>query len=181
MFDVLKMSAQRSTQLFESTGYRRQETINTAIQKMSQGFCLKSDLTPAQLGYIFENYPDATTVRVASAGLHGGRHYSIHDLIGHSVSSMVYVVSNHENFTKLIASKLEADFTARNPSAHSRIRASFTSFMHENNLHWSRCCGNNTVLQNKTIRDKLTTLSNKTGKTPIELISDFLDSALVNN
>lgn len=175
------MSAQEPTQLFDFTGYRRQETINTAIDKMSDGFCLKSELTPAQLGYIFENYPDATTIRIASAGLHGGRHYSIHDLIGHSVSSMVYVVSDHDNFTKSVSMKLEADFRGKNPSPDSRIRASFTSFMHENKLHWSRCCGNNTVLQNKTIRDKLATLSNRTGKTPTEIISGLLDSALISN
>lgn len=175
------MSARGPTQLLDFTGYRRQETINTAIEKMSEGFSLKSELTPAQLGYIFENYPEATTVRVASAGLHGGRHYSIHDLIGHSVASMVYVVSDHGNFTKCVSAKLEADFRAKNPSPDSRIRASFTSFMHENKLHWSRCCGNNSVLQNRTIRDKLATLSHRTGKTPTEIISGLLDSALVSN
>jgi hypothetical protein len=171
------MSALKTNQLLELGGYR-QETAEAAISKMSRGFCLKSELTPAQLGYVFGNYPDAATIKIASAGLHGGRHYSIHDLIGHSVSGMVYVVTNHQSFTNTMASKLELDFTTKNPAPSSRIRASFTSFMHENKLHWSRCCGNNTILQNKSIRDKLTTLSNKTGKTSTEIISDLLDSAL---
>jgi hypothetical protein len=160
---------------------RRQETINSATGKIREGFCLKSKLTPAEIGFIFESYPNAATIRVESAGLHGGRHYSIHDLIGHSVNGMVYIVTEYERFNTFMSLSLEKDFLKRNPEPDSRIRASFTSFMHENKLHWSKCCGANTLLQNKVIREKLRTLSSKTGKTSAELISDLLDNALTNS
>lgn len=115
-------------------------TISSANEKISTGYCLKSDLTTAERVYIFEHFTDAAVISIASAGLHGGRHYSIHDLLGHSVSSMVYVVTNITKFNEFISRELERDFLTRNPEADSRIRSSFTSFMHENKLHWSMCC-----------------------------------------
>jgi len=122
-------------------GTRKQETVESAGVKMRDGFCLKSTLTTAEIGFIFENYEQASTIKITSAGLHGGRHYSIYDLLGHSVNGMNYVVVDHHSFNRYISMKLENDFELKNPQAGSRIRASFTSFIHENKLHWSRCCG----------------------------------------
>ena len=129
--------------VFEPLKVRRQETIHSASEKIQVGFCVKSRLTPAEIGFIFDSYPDAATIRIESAGLHGGRHYSIHDLIGRSVNGMVYVVTDYQRFNCFISLLLERDFLKRNPNPQSRIRASFTSFMHENKLHWSKCCGAN--------------------------------------
>jgi hypothetical protein len=175
------MSTLNPNQILEPPRTRRQETINSATEKLKDGFCIKSRLSPAEVGFIFESWPDAATIRVESAGLHGGRHYSIHDLIGHSVNGMVYVVTEYERFASFMSLLLERDFLKKNPKPDSRIRASFTSFMHENKLHWSKCCGANTLLQNKVIREKIRALSSKTGKTSTELISDLLDSALINS
>jgi hypothetical protein len=122
------------------TKKRKTGTINSACEKVRAGYCPKSDLTVAEKSYILEHFPDAAIVNIASAGLHGGRHYSIYDLLGHSVASMVYVVTNLAQFNKFISLELERDFRKKNPEADSRIRSSFTSFMHENKLHWSMCC-----------------------------------------
>jgi len=157
---------------------RRRETIDSAIAKLRDGFCLKSELTTAEIGFIFENYEQASTIKITSAGLHGGRHYSIYDLLGHSVNGMNYVVVNHNAFNKYISMKLENDFLLKNPQADSRIRASFTSFIHENKLHWSKCCGNHSTARNKAIREKLRALSAKTGKSHSQIVSDLLDAAL---
>ncbi len=53
---------------------------------------------------------------------------------------MVYVVTDMPSFSKFMGSTLERDFKNKNPAADSRIRSSFTSFIHENKLHWSMCC-----------------------------------------
>ncbi|MGA2874921.1 MAG: hypothetical protein ABSE82_05185 [Nitrososphaerales archaeon] len=97
-------------------------------------------MTKAEVDYIFKNIPGAAIIKIESAGLHGGRHYSIHDLIGHSVGGMVFVVTNMTQFTEFMSLELERDFRNTNPEPESRVRASFTSFMHENKLHWSECC-----------------------------------------
>jgi len=176
------MNQSVSEQMLEVSGFaigRRRDTINSASDKMSGGFCAKAELTPAELGFIFENYPEAATIKIGSAGLHGGRHFSIHDLIGHSVSGMVFVVTDFEKFNKQISERLETDFLRTNPSSSSRIRASFTSFMHENKLHWSRCCRNNIVMHNRTIREKLREISSRTGKTHAEILTELLDAAVL--
>ena len=170
------MSSETQDQLLLFT--RRQETIDSAVEKIKTGFCLKSELTTAEIGFIFENYEHASTIRITSAGLHGGRHYSIYDLIGHSVNGMNYIVTEHTSFNQCMSVKLEQDFMKKNPKADSRIRASFTSFMHQNKLHWSKCCGNHSILQNKVIREKLRKLSIKTGKSHAQILSELLDNAL---
>lgn len=157
---------------------RRRETIECAEQKIANGFCLKSELTQAERGAIFENHENAAIIRISSAGLHGGRHFSIHDLLGHSVNGMNYVVVNHERFTEYISTQLEIDFIKKNQGAGSRIRASFTSFMHENKLHWSKCCGAHSTAQNRAIREKLRKLSIRTGKDHSQILSELLDNAL---
>jgi len=119
---------------------RKLETISSAREKMLAGYRLKSDFTVAERCHILENFPDAAVIRIESAGLHGGRHYSIYDLIGHSINGMVYLVTNTHQFNQFISAELERDFKNKNPEADSRIRAPFTSFMHENKLHWSMCC-----------------------------------------
>jgi hypothetical protein len=166
------------TQVLEFAGTRRQETAQSALGKMKGGFCLKSALTSAETGFIFESYEQALTVRVTSAGLHGGRHFSIYDLIGHSVNGMNYVVTDLSKFNQYMSLKLENDFMKKNPEAGSRIRASFTSFMHENNLHWSRCCGNNATRQERAIHEKLRMLSSRTGKSHREILTELLEGAL---
>ena len=174
------MSDKTQNQILEF-GIRRQETIESAITKMRGGFCLKSELTSAQIGFIFENYEQASTIKITSAGLHGGRHYSIYDLLGHSVNGMNYIVTDHNSFNKHMSMTLENDFLLKNPQADSRIRASFTSFIHENKLHWSKCCGNHSAAQNKAIREKLRALSIKTGKSHSQIVSELLDFALNQN
>ena len=159
---------------------RRQETIGSAMRKVSNGFCPRADLTPAELGVVFENNEHASIIKINSAGLHGGRHFSIHDLLGHSVSRMTYVVTDHESFAKYISAQLENDFLKKNQDAGSNIRASFTSFMHENKLHWSRCCGNHSTTQKRAIREKLRRLSHRTGKSHTQILTELLDSALTN-
>lgn len=163
----------------ESVSSRNERTINSAREKIARGFCEKSELTPSELGYIFGNFSDAATIKIESAGLHGGRHYSIYDLLGHSVRGMVYVVTDHERFSSYMSTRLEADFLKINPNPDSRIRASFTAFLHENKLHWSKCCRSNITSQNKVIREKLRLLSSKTGKSHSDIISELLDSALL--
>ena len=167
------MNTLNPNRMLEPQKVRRQETIDSAMEKIQDGFCIKSRLTPAEIGFIFETHRDAATIRIESAGLHGGRHYSIHDLIGRSVNGMVYVVTDYERFNNFISLLLERDFLKRNPKPESRIRASFTSFMHENKLHWSKCCGANALLQNRVIHEKLKVLSRKTGKTSTEIISEL--------
>jgi hypothetical protein len=170
------MSSETQNQVLEFT--RKQETIDSALEKIRAGFCLKSEITAAEIGFIFENYEHASTIRITSAGLHGGRHYSIYDLLGHSVNVMNYIVTEHTSFNHYMSLKLEEDFMKKNPKADSRIRASFTSFMHENKLHWSKCCGNHSIQQNRVIREKLRTLSIKTGKSHAQILSELLDNAL---
>ncbi len=170
--------SQNQNQVLEFSLERRRETITSALDKMRDGFCLKSELTPAEIGFIFENYEHASTIKISSAGLHGGRHYSIHDLLGHNVNGMNYIVTEHTRFHKYISFALQNDFLSKNPDPDPHIRASFTSFMHENKLHWSKCCGNNTTVQNKLIREKLRELSTKTGKSHVEILSELLDNAL---
>lgn len=172
------MNTLEPNQVFELGAARRRETIESAIQKLTEGFCLKSELTSAELGVIFEKYEHASIIKIASAGLHGGRHFSIHDLLGHSVNGMNYVVTNHERFTAHISTRLESDFLKKNREAGSRIRASFTSFMHENKLHWSRCCGGHSRVQKKAIRDKLRRISIRTGKSHTQILSELLEMAL---
>jgi hypothetical protein len=87
-----------------------------------------------------ENFPEASIVEIGSVGLYGGKHYSIHDLLGYSVQGMVYVVANIPLFRAFMSAKLESDFLRRNPSPSQGVRAAFTAFMHQNKLHWSRCC-----------------------------------------
>jgi len=127
------------SQILETKRWRA-DTINSALDKVISGYCLKSNLTKAEVDYIFKNIPGAAIIKIESAGLHGGRHYSIHDLIGHSVGGMVFVVTNMTQFTEFMSLELERDFRDTNPEPESRVRASFTSFMHENKLHWSECC-----------------------------------------
>ena len=105
------------------TRKRKANTINSALEKVISGYCLKSNLTRGEMDYIFENFRDAAIIKIESAGLHGGRHYSIHDLIGHSVRGMVYVVTNTVLFDEFISLELERDFRNTNPEADSRIRA----------------------------------------------------------
>ncbi len=124
------------------TKKRKVDTISSASEKMKAGYCLKSKLTTAEIGYIRENFRESSIIKVESAGLHGGRHYSIYDLLGRSVTGMVYVVSDIVRFNQFMSMTLEHDFRGTNPKANSRIRSSFTSFMHENKLHWSMCCKN---------------------------------------
>lgn len=104
------------------------------------GLLFKIKSNKSEIDYIFRNITGAAIIKIVSAGLHGGRHYSIHDLIDHSVSGMVYVVTNIIQFNEFMSLELERDFATTNPEPDSRIRASFTSFMHENKLHWSGCC-----------------------------------------
>ncbi len=118
------MSSETQNQMLEFT--RRQETIDSALEKIKTGFCLKSELTAAEIGFIFENYEHASTIKITSAGLHGGRHYSIYDLLGHSVNGMNYVVTEHTSFNQWMSLKLEEDFMKNNPKAGSRIK----SFLH---------------------------------------------------
>lgn len=161
-------------QVLEFVGTRRQETIESALVKTKDGFCLKSELTSSEIGFIFENYYQASTIRVTSAGLHGGRHFSIYDLIGHSINGMNYAVTDHRKFNEHMSLKLESDFVKNNPRAGSRIRGSFTSFMHENKLHWSRCCGNGATRQDKAIREKLRMLSSRTGMSHGDILTELL-------
>ena len=114
------MSSETQNQMLEFT--RRQETIDSALEKIKIGFCLKSELTAAEIGFIFENYEHASTIKITSAGLHGGRHYSIYDLLGHSVNGMNYVVTEHTSFNQWMSLKLEEDFMKNNPKAGSRIK-----------------------------------------------------------
>ena len=121
------------------TKTRKENTIDSALEKMISGYCLKSHLKRGEMEYIFENFGGAAIVKIVSAGLHGGRHYSIHDLLGHSVKGMVFVVIDTGKFSDFVSLELERDFKKTNPTADSRTRAAFTSFMHENKLHWSGC------------------------------------------
>ena len=174
------MSVQTQDQVLDYISARTQKTVESALEKMTGGFCIKSQLTAAEIGFIFESYEQASTIKITSAGVRGQRLFSIYDLLGHSVSGMNYIVTDHASFNRYVSMTLENDFMKKNPEAHSRIRASFTSFIHENKLHWSRCCGNHSAAQNRAIREKLRTLSNKTGKSHAEILSQLLDFALQN-
>ncbi|MGI0091956.1 MAG: hypothetical protein ACREBS_09620 [Nitrososphaerales archaeon] len=117
----------------------KQSTADSALMKIRQGFCLKSNLTRAETLYVRGNYSECATIKIESAGVRGARRYSIYDLVGHSVRGMIYFVIDHEKFSKYISRKLEDDFAMTNPEPTIPLRRSFTSFMHENKLHWSRC------------------------------------------
>ena len=147
------MSSETQNQILEFA--RRQETIESALEKIKLGFCLKSDLTAAEMGFIFENYEHASTIKIASAGLHGGRHYSIYYLLGHSVNGMNYIVTEPTSFNQCMSLRLEEDFMKNNPKAGSRIRLPSHHSCMKTNLHWSKCCGNHSTVQNKAIREKL--------------------------
>ena len=120
---------------------RSRETLYSALEKIRKGFCLKSILTVAERSHIVETYPEAATIRIDSVRLRGGRHYSIHELLGHSVNGLVFVVVDFESFKSEISARLEKDFLRKNPEPDAHVRSAFTSFMHNNKLHWSRCCG----------------------------------------
>jgi hypothetical protein len=114
--------------------------MRSAEIKMRNGFCLKSLLTLSETRYVLDKYPDARTEEIGSVRMSGGKHYSIHDLVGYSVQGMVYVVKDLPIFRSVMAMKLEKDFLDRNPNSERGMRAAFTAFMHENKLHWSGCC-----------------------------------------
>ncbi|MHB1868369.1 MAG: hypothetical protein ACYCPP_05425 [Nitrososphaerales archaeon] len=62
--------------------HRKQSTISSALEKVRNGFCLKSDLTAGERGFIFEKFSEAIVIEVSSVRSRGSKHYSIYDLIG---------------------------------------------------------------------------------------------------
>lgn len=166
----------RQTTILEDN--RQSATSLTALDKLEAGFCQTSDLTPSRVRFVLETCHEASIIRIGSAGCRGQRRYSIYDLIGHSIKGMVFLVIDSKRFAECISKQLEADFLAKNPQPESRLKCSFTSFMHDNNLHWSRCCGKGSVPRNSKIKEKLDKLSARTGKTRSQILSELLDSAL---
>lgn len=156
----------------------RKVTADSASTKVRNGFCLKSELTAAERRYILDNYPGATATEIVSVRLSGGKRYSIHELIGYSVKGMVYVVVDLPRFNSVMSGRLEKDFLEKNPNPDSHIRAAFTSFMHQNKLHWSKCCGRSTLLHKMQISQKLRTLSERNRKPQTRILSELLDRAL---
>jgi hypothetical protein len=138
----------------EKLGSFKKSTTRSAEIKMRNGFCLKSLLSTAETRYVLENYPDASIVEIGSVCQRGGKRYSIYDLIGYSVKGMVYLVVDLPFFKNVISSQLEKDFLTINHNPKPGMRAAFTTFIHENNLHWSRCCGRQL---NRSFREKRST------------------------
>ena len=107
------MSGETQNQMLLFT--RRQETIDSAVEKIKTGFCLKSEITAAEIGFIFENYEHASTIRITSAGYTGDVTIQSTILIGHSVNGMNYIVTEHTSFNQCMSVKLEEDFMKMNP------------------------------------------------------------------
>ena len=158
--------------------HRKQSTISSALEKIRNGFCLKSELTAGERGFIFEKFAEATIIEVSSVRSRGSKHFSIYDLIGQSVKGMVYLVIDQSRFRSAISSKLESEFLRKNNDLNSGLRCAFTNFMHENDLHWSMCCGQKAPLRRKEISAKLKVLSEITGKSRTDLLDELLDKAL---
>ncbi|MHB2037039.1 MAG: hypothetical protein ACYCPW_09915 [Nitrososphaerales archaeon] len=92
---------------------------------------------------------------------------------------MVYIVIDHSRFRSAISSRLESEFLKKNNDPNSGLRCAFTNFMHEDDLHWSMCCGKQPPLRRKEISAKLKVLSEITGKSRVELLDELLDKALL--
>lgn len=116
------------------------DCIRSALSKVEAGFCLSHEMTPKEKGHVFEAFPDATIIKFVSPRSAGGAKYSTLDLLGHPLTGLNYVVLDELKFNAVMALRFESDFKKSNPNPTSHVRSAFTRFMHNNGLHWSRCC-----------------------------------------
>ena len=107
---------------------------------VAKGYCETNRLTNHQKAFLFEHFEEATIEHFVGSTSAGGSKFSTYELVGQQVGMLSFLVGDRAKFTKQISSELEAKFSELHPIPDRGVRSAFTWLMHQNNLHWSRCC-----------------------------------------